>query len=168
MKNWSTHRLTTQFKYTDGKKNKVKGEIHARTYLLYSQGIGTSLSLQFLLILREELYSVGIISFRSLSNLFKYGRLRCSESENCSVSSNAFVSQPYGLWPSGSSVRGILQARILEWVAIPFSKGSSWIESRSPALQVNYLPSEPPGKPHRCSEDGARYTKIKWKQLGFH
>ena len=26
----------------------------------------------------------------------------------------------------GSSVQGILQARILEWVAIPFSGGSSW------------------------------------------
>ena len=26
----------------------------------------------------------------------------------------------------GSSVYGILQARILEWVAIPFSRGSSW------------------------------------------
>ena len=28
--------------------------------------------------------------------------------------------------PSGSSVHGILQARILEWVAIPFSRRSSW------------------------------------------
>ena len=28
--------------------------------------------------------------------------------------------------PPGSSVHGILQARILEWVAIPYSKGSSW------------------------------------------
>ena len=27
---------------------------------------------------------------------------------------------------SGFSVHGILQARILEWVAIPFSRGSSW------------------------------------------
>ena len=27
--------------------------------------------------------------------------------------------------PTGSSVHGILQARILEWVAIPFSRGSS-------------------------------------------
>ena len=26
----------------------------------------------------------------------------------------------------GSSVHGILQARILEWVAIPYSRGSSW------------------------------------------
>jgi len=28
--------------------------------------------------------------------------------------------------PPGSSVHGILQARILEWVAIPFSRKSSW------------------------------------------
>ena len=28
-------------------------------------------------------------------------------------------------WP-GSSVHGMLQARILGWVAIPFSRGSSW------------------------------------------
>ena len=33
---------------------------------------------------------------------------------------------PHGLYsPPGSSVHGILQARILEWVAIPFSGGSS-------------------------------------------
>jgi len=28
--------------------------------------------------------------------------------------------------PPGSSVHGISQARILEWVAIPFSRGSAW------------------------------------------
>ena len=28
--------------------------------------------------------------------------------------------------PPGSSVHGIFQARIVEWVAIPFSRGSSW------------------------------------------
>ena len=27
--------------------------------------------------------------------------------------------------PPGSSVHGILQARVLEWIAIPFSRGSS-------------------------------------------
>src|SRR5574342_240891 len=32
---------------------------------------------------------------------------------------------PMGCSPPGSSVHGILQARILEWVAIPFSRGSS-------------------------------------------
>ena len=43
----------------------------------------------------------------------------------------------------GSPVCGILHARILDWVAIYFSRGSSWL--RSPALQANSLPSEPPG-----------------------
>ena len=43
------------------------------------------------------------------------------------------------------TVNGILQARILEWVALPFSKGSS--QHRSPILQADYLPAEPPGKP---------------------
>ena len=32
---------------------------------------------------------------------------------------------PMDCSPPGSSVRGFLQARILEWVAIPFSRGSS-------------------------------------------
>ena len=49
----------------------------------------------------------------------------------------------------GSSVRGILQAGLLEWVAIPFSRGSPnpGIKPWSSALQADSLPSEPPGKP---------------------
>ena len=34
--------------------------------------------------------------------------------------------------PPGSSVHGVLQARILEWVAIPSSRGSSWPRDRTP------------------------------------
>ena len=33
---------------------------------------------------------------------------------------------PMACSPPGSSVHGIIQARILEWVAMPFSRGSSW------------------------------------------
>ena len=33
--------------------------------------------------------------------------------------------------PSGSSVHGILQARVLEWVAAPFSRGSSQPRDRA-------------------------------------
>ena len=36
------------------------------------------------------------------------------------------VCNPMGCSPTGSSVHGILQARILEWIAIPFSWVSSW------------------------------------------
>ena len=51
---------------------------------------------------------------------------------------------------SASSVHGIFQARVLEWVAISLSRGSSWprIEPRSPAFQADTLLSEQPGK-HR-------------------
>ena len=38
--------------------------------------------------------------------------------------------RPHGLQPPGSSIRGILQARVLEGVAISFSRGSS--QSRDP------------------------------------
>ena len=49
----------------------------------------------------------------------------------------------------GFSIHGISQGRILEWVAISFSRGSSQYRdrTRSPALQTDSLPSEPPGKP---------------------
>ena len=47
----------------------------------------------------------------------------------------------------GSCVHGISQARILEWVAVSFSRGSSrpWVKPGSPELQADSLPSEPPG-----------------------
>ena len=47
--------------------------------------------------------------------------------------------------PVDCGVHGILQARILEWVAFPFSRGSS--NPRSPTLRVDSLPTEPQGKP---------------------
>ena len=44
---------------------------------------------------------------------------------------------------------GILQARILEWVAMPsFPTQESGIKPRSPVLQAESLPSEPLGKPY--------------------
>ena len=40
----------------------------------------------------------------------------------------------------GSSVHGILQARILEWVAMPGDLPNPGMEPGSPALQVDSLP----------------------------
>ena len=56
---------------------------------------------------------------------------------------------PMDCSPPGSSVHEVLQARILEWVAISFFRGSSQPRerTRSPALQADALSSEPPGKP---------------------
>ena len=66
----------------------------------------------------------------------------CGERELCSLlfllKVNVLVTQS-GLTlcnrmdcsPRGSSTHGIFQARILEWVAIPFSRGSSWPRDRT-------------------------------------
>ena len=47
----------------------------------------------------------------------------------------------------GSSVHGILQLRILEWIAIPFSRGflDIGIKPASLALRADSLRSEPLG-----------------------
>ena len=47
--------------------------------------------------------------------------------------------------PMDCIVHGILQARILEWVAFPFSRVSS--QPRDRTLQEDSLPAEPQGKP---------------------
>ena len=58
--------------------------------------------------------------------------------------------------PPDSSVHGILQARILEW--LPFLSGGDLpdpkIKPGSSTLQVDSLPSEPPGKPNRYPWQG--------------
>ena len=73
-----------------------------------------------------------------------YGTTLCSVAQPCLTLCNSMdCSLP------GSSVLGILQARILEWVAMLSSRDlpNPRIESRPPTLQVNSLPSEAPGKP---------------------
>ena len=55
--------------------------------------------------------------------------------------------------PVGYTVHGILQARILEWVAFPFSRDlpSPGIEPRFPALQADSLLAEPQEKPENTA-----------------
>ena len=51
--------------------------------------------------------------------------------------------------PPGSSVDGILQARILEWVAMASSRGSSWPRDQTQVscIAADSLQNELPGKP---------------------
>ena len=50
---------------------------------------------------------------------------------------------------------GILQARILEWVAIssPGDLADPGIKPRSPTLEADALTSEPPGKPKESESE---------------
>ena len=63
--------------------------------------------------------------------------------------------------PPGSSVCEIFQARILDWVALSFSRGSSQPrdQPRSPALQAHSLLTELQGKPNHGIES------IKWDHV---
>ena len=66
-----------------------------------------------------------------------YTHIYLCESESCSVVSDSLKSRDY-------TVHWILQARLLEWVAFPFSGDlpDPGIEPSSPSLQANSLPTE--------------------------
>ena len=51
--------------------------------------------------------------------------------------------------PPGSTIHGIFQARISEWVAISFSRGPSWqgIDAESSELAGGFITNEPKRKP---------------------
>ena len=68
---------------------------------------------------------------------------------------------PVDYSPPGSSVHGISQARILEWVAISYSRDlpNPGIEPASlvtPALTGGFLTTEPPTKIHSLVEEEFR------------
>ena len=79
----------------------------------------------------------------------------CMHLRACSVAQSCLtLCDPVDCSLPDSSVGGIYQARILEWVVISSSKGSSspGIEPASPALQVDSLPPEKPVCIHVCLE----------------
>ena len=75
-------------------------------------------------------------------------RCRCMCAQPCLT-----LCDPMDCSPPGSSVRGIFQARILEWVATSFSRGSSQPRDQTHVSCISWhwqedsLPPAPPGKP---------------------
>ena len=96
----------------------------------------------------------------------------CSVAKSCLTLCN-----PMDCRMPGFPVPGISQARILEWIAISFSRfgANSGIESgflccrKSPALQVDSLPTEPTCQCSRCKRHrfdpwvGKIHWSRKWK-----
>ena len=76
-----------------------------------------------------------------------HSKLTSSSGVSRSVVSDCL--RPHGLYPPGSSVHGILQARILDRLPFP-SPGdlpNPGMERGSPAFQADSLPSELQGSP---------------------
>ena len=86
---------------------------------------------------------------KSFSSLM-YCACVCSATQSCPT-----LWDPVDCSPPGSSVHGIFQARILECLAISFSKRSSWPRGQTSIScvlhrQAGSLPLAPPGKTHWC------------------
>ena len=90
---------------------------------------------------------IWIMKVKKPNSAFCYNE---SESESEVTQSCPTLCDPVDCSPPGSSVHGSLQARILEWVAIPFSRGIFLTLGLNLDLlhcRQILLPSEPPGKP---------------------
>ena len=83
-----------------------------------------------------------------------------SERESESLS-RVRLRDPKDCSPPGCSVHGISQARILEWVTMPFSTGlpDPAIRPGSPALQADSPPFEPPGKQRFILAQGSWWAR---------
>ena len=62
--------------------------------------------------------------------------------------------------PSKFSVQGISQGRILEWVAISFSRASPRLRDQTQLLIGRFFTTEPPGKPPE-----SQYCLQKYKRM---
>ena len=85
--------------------------------------------------------------FQNRSTESFYNALLCLVAQSCLTLCNSMDCSP-----RGSSAMGILQARILEWAAMPSLPGdlpNSGIEPRFPTLQADSLLSKKPWKPKK-------------------
>ena len=66
-----------------------------------------------------------------------------------SLRPHALGSSVHGIFPPGHSVHGIIPARMLQWVAIPFSRGSSPPRdpTRVSCIADRFFKTKSPGKP---------------------
>ena len=87
-----------------------------------------------------------------ISNLSKVIHLWCVDAK--SLQSCPILCDPVDCSPAGSSVHWILQARILEWVAMSSSRGSSQLRDRT---DVSYV---------SCNSRGFFTTSATWYTSG--
>ena len=114
----------------------------------------------FVFVFKLTLSQIKYLSWVSSSNVLKMRERECiwmcaRYLQSCPT----LRSDSMGYSLLGSSAHGILQARILEWVAMPSSRGSTWSQGSNPPLlhllhwQAVSLPLAPPGKPKRKGID---------------
>ena len=113
--------------------------------LIVHDGIGISVLLFFKTEV-EFIYNVVVVSSLQQSNsvIHIYLHMHAKSCQSCLNLCN-----PMNYSPPGSSVHGILQARILERVSMPSSRGSSWPrdQTRVSCIAGEFFTAASPGKP---------------------
>ena len=118
-------------------------------FLLEALSIFVLCNLRHFKIFWVEYISLGLVLFPSeIFLLLLCGMHMCAKSLQLCLT----LCDPIDCSPPGSSVHGILQLRILEWAAIPFSRGVSWPRDQThisfvSCIDACSLPLVPPGKP---------------------
>ena len=115
-------------------------------------GKNTGVGCYFLLqgIFPTQEWNQGLLHCRHFFTVLSHGGSYLTVQEvNVKSLSRVRLCDPMDCSLPGSSIHGIFQPRVLEWVAISFSRDlpNPGIEPGSPALHADALPSEPPGKP---------------------
>ena len=112
--------------------------------------------------LKGKISSISKFSESALNMILRWFTRTLKWEKHCSGPAKSSQSCPTLCDPMdcslrGSSVHGILQAKILGWIAMPHSQGifltqgSNQCLVMSPTLQGASLPLAPPGKPKHCT-----------------
>ena len=135
----------------------------------YKQGACSTPGMQALCLFFNYLCSFIFFSLQFLSLFLPRITYNIMKSENVSSSVMSDSLWPYGCSLPGSSVHRILQARLLEWVAISCFGGSSRPRDQTVCLlhwQAGSLPLAPPRKPQQAhlsahkSGNGLNISKV--------
>ena len=91
-------------------------------------------------------------------------KIKYHRASTASLLSLVKLCKPMDCRPPGSSVHGILQVRILEWVAIPFSRGSFWSrdQSRVSGIAGRFFTLSHRGRLVFCQTYSILYTPQTW------
>ena len=112
----------------ESSKHLSKGTFSFFKIWLISPPLQLPLSLSFVLHLWTEFFHILLSIYGvSVQRVVSSSKMKVLVSQSCLT-----LCGPMDCSPPGFSILGILQGRILESVAIPFSKGSSWPRNQTP------------------------------------
>ena len=108
--------------FSSGSHDKPQGQM----LCLWVQVGSADVALGFTPCLPLRVFSIWLTNLSWSSLDWERGLMKSEIAQLCPT-----LCDPMDCSPPGSSMHGIFQARVLEWVAISFSRGSSWPKDRT-------------------------------------